>query len=48
MYFEDVIAELLNAMGYTSYLDLKRTMTNAKMLSSDVSAGLDPLYPQVC
>ena len=47
MYFENIIAALLNAMGYSSYLDLKKTMTNAKMLSSDVSAGFDPLFASV-
>lgn len=46
-FFEDVIAELLNLQGHTSYLDLKRTLTNSKMLSSDVSAGFDPLFPEV-
>ena len=47
LFFEDTIALLLNALGYTSYLDLKKTMTNSKMLSSDVSAGFDPLFPSV-
>ena len=46
-FFEDTVASLLNAMGYASYLDLKRAMTNAKMLSSDVSAGFDPLFASV-
>ena len=46
-FFEDVVAELLNLQGHTSYLDLKRTLTNSKMLSSDVSAGFDPLFPEV-
>ena len=46
-FFEDVVAELLHLEGHTSYLDLKRTLTNSKMLSSDVSAGFDPLFPEV-
>lgn len=46
-YFEDVIALLLDTMGYHSYLDLKKAMTNSKMLSSDVSAGFDPLFTSV-
>ena len=46
-YFEDIIALLLNEMGYHSYIDLKLTFTNTKMLSSDVSAGFDPLFPSV-
>lgn len=46
-FFEDTIAILLNALGFTSYLDLKEAMTNTKMLSSDVSAGFDPLFAAV-
>ena len=46
-YFEDAIALLLDTMGYHSYLDLKKAMTNSKMLSSDVSAGFDPLFASV-
>ncbi|QWC00722.1 aminopeptidase [Mycoplasmatota bacterium] len=46
-FFEDTVAELLALTDQTNYLDLKRTMTNSKMLSSDVSAALDPLYDSV-
>lgn len=46
-FFENCIAEVLNLMNYSSYLDLKHAMTNAKMLSSDVSAGYDPLFASV-
>ena len=46
-YFEDTIALLLDAMGYHSYLDLRKALTNSKMLSSDVSAGFDPLFASV-
>ncbi len=46
-FFEDSVAELLSLSKKTNYLDLKRTMTNSKMLSSDVSAALDPLYDSV-
>ena len=46
-YFEDTIAVLLDAMGYHSYLDLRKALTNSKMLSSDVSAGFDPLFASV-
>ena len=44
MWFENTIAEIINKM--TSYNDLKlrHTITNSYMLSSDVSAGYDPLY----
>ncbi len=46
-WFENLLAELINKQ--TSYNDLKlrHALTNTKMLSSDVSAGVDPLYPQV-
>ncbi len=47
LFFENTIAELLALTGKTNYLDLKHTMTNSKMLSSDVSAALDPLYDSV-
>jgi len=47
LFFENIIAELLALTGKTNYLDLKHAMTNSKMLSSDVSAALDPLYDSV-
>lgn len=47
LFFENVIAQALALTGKTSYLDLKTTMSNSKMLSSDVSAALDPLYLSV-
>ncbi|QLY40566.1 aminopeptidase [Hujiaoplasma nucleasis] len=47
LFFENVVAQLLSLTGKTSYLDLKTTMTNSNMLSSDVSAALDPLYLSV-
>lgn len=47
LFFENTIAELLHLCGDDSYLSLKRTMTHSKMLSSDVSAGFDPLYKEV-
>lgn len=46
-FFENTIAEMLDLMGEDSYLKLRRAMTNSKMLSSDVSAGFDPLYAGV-
>ena len=33
--------------GYNDYLSLRKAMENSSMLSSDVSAGFDPLYPEV-
>ncbi|MCK4551977.1 MAG: aminopeptidase [Tenericutes bacterium] len=47
LFFENTIAELLTLTGKTNYLDLKHAMTNSIMLSSDVSAAFDPLYPDV-
>ncbi len=46
-WFENVIAELIALEGNYSDLKLRRAFTNTKMLSSDVSAGFDPLYPGV-
>ncbi len=45
MWFENVIAEMLNLQGKTSLLSLRHAMTNTKMLSSDVSCAVDPIYP---
>ncbi len=46
-FFENVVAELLNLQGKTSYLDLKRAFSNSKVLSGDVTAGFDPNFPDV-
>ncbi|MBO5286217.1 MAG: aminopeptidase [Clostridia bacterium] len=46
-FFENTVAELLVKSGDTCYLSLKKAMENSKMLSSDVSAGYDPLFPEV-
>ncbi len=43
-FFENTIAELYNCMGDYSEIKLRRALTNCKVLSSDVSAGLDPNY----
>ncbi len=44
-FFENVVAELLAlTCGTESLLALRRCLQNSKMLSSDVSAGYDPLY----
>ena len=47
VFFENTVAELLNAMGKTNYIALKRCLERSKMLSSDVSAALDPLFLSV-
>ena len=43
-FFENSVAEILELAGYTGNLSLRRCLQNSSMLSSDVSAGYDPLY----
>ncbi len=43
-WFKNTVAELLYLQGEESYLALSKTFENTKMLSSDVSAALDPIY----
>ncbi|SNU07994.1 Aspartyl aminopeptidase [Lachnospiraceae bacterium] len=43
-FFENTVAEILELAGYNSSLSLRRCLSNSCMLSSDVSAGYDPLY----
>ena len=46
-FFENVVAELLGAMGSDSNLKVRRALANSKMLSSDVSAAFDPMFEGV-
>ena len=46
-FFENVIAELVNLTTDYSELKVRHALENTKMLSSDVSAGFDPLFPGV-
>ena len=46
-WFENVIAELVNLTTDYSELKVRHALENTKMLSSDVSAGFDPLFPGV-
>ena len=46
-FFENTVAELINLTTDYSELKVRHAMENTKMLSSDVSAGFDPLYPGV-
>ena len=46
-WFENVIAELINLTDTYSDLKVRHALENNKMLSSDVSAGFDPLFRQV-
>lgn len=43
-FFENTVAELVALTGGESALKTKRALANSCMLSSDVSAGYDPLY----
>ncbi|MDE7263537.1 MAG: aminopeptidase [Anaeroplasmataceae bacterium] len=47
VWFENTIAELLALTEDYSDLKLRKALENSSMLSSDVSAGLDPLYASV-
>lgn len=46
-FFENMAAELMEAMGCYSELGLRRSLAASKVLSSDVSAAFDPNYPSV-
>lgn len=47
LFFENTVAELVAATEKDSQLLVRRALANSKMLSSDVSAGFDPLYASV-
>lgn len=44
-FFENTVAEIMNLTGGYSELALRRALRNCFMLSSDVSAAFDPIYP---
>lgn len=44
LWFEDVVMEMLAKECKDSYLALRHAMSASKMLSSDVSGAVDPLY----
>ena len=46
-WFENVIAKLIMLEGNYSEFKVRSALENTKMLSSDVSAGFDPLFPGV-
>ena len=46
-FFENVVAELIALNEGESELKVRRAMQNSRMLSSDVSAGYDPLFADV-
>ncbi|MEG2441399.1 MAG: aminopeptidase [Acetivibrio sp.] len=43
-FFENTVAEVLNAMGGYTELKLRRCLSHSRMLSSDVSAAFDPAF----
>ena len=47
LFFENTVSELLLKQGTDSFDKTRKAMANSKMLSSDVSAGVDPLYLSV-
>ncbi|MBU3102526.1 aminopeptidase [Clostridium gasigenes] len=46
-FFENIVAELMDRAGEYSELNLRRGLSNSKMLSADVSVAYDPNYPNV-
>lgn len=47
LFFENTIAEILHLCGDDAFLSVRKALANSMMLSSDVSAGFDPLYKEV-
>lgn len=45
-FFDYTVAEIMEAMGEFSPIAMNRAMANSCVLSSDVSAAFDPLFPQ--
>ena len=47
LFFENTVGEMLVKMGIDSFVQTRLTISRSKMLSSDVSAGVDPLFVSV-
>ena len=47
LFFENTIGEMLVKMGVDSFVQTRLTLSRSKMLSSDVSAGVDPFFVSV-
>ena len=45
-FFENSVADVLDALGQYSDLRLRKALKNSSMLSSDVSAGYDPAFAE--
>ena len=46
-FFENTVAEVAALTGNPGDLSLRRALQNSRMLSSDVNAAYDPLFPEV-
>lgn len=46
-YFENAVAEVLYKLGVDSNIAVRRALANSTVLSADVTAALDPNYPEV-
>ncbi|MDD6042174.1 MAG: aminopeptidase [Eubacteriaceae bacterium] len=46
-FFENIVAEICLLTGHTGDISLRRALSHSKMLSSDVNAAYDPLFPDV-
>ncbi|MEJ8552917.1 aminopeptidase [Tepidibacter sp. Z1-5] len=46
-FFENTVAEIINAQGDYNDLKLRRALGNSKVLSADVTCGFDPNFPDV-
>ena len=47
LFFENTVGEILVKMGIDSFVQTRLTLSRSRMLSSDVSAGVDPLFVSV-
>lgn len=47
LFLENTVGEMLVKMGIDSFVQTRLTLSRSKMLSSDVSAGVDPLFVSV-
>ena len=47
LFFENTVGEMLVKMGIDSFVQTRLILSRSKMLSSDVSAGVDPLFVSV-
>lgn len=45
-FLENTVVEVMNCLGQYSELALRRALKNSSMLSADVNAGYDPLFPE--